>query len=303
MEIHQLRYVLAVAQTGNFSRAAERCHVSQPSLSQQILKLEEELGERLFDRQRQQSRLTRAGERFVQRAARVLDELKEASREARDAHELVRGEVIVGALPTIAPYFLPPVIASFRRRFPGVSVTIQEETTAVLRKLAADYEIDLALASLPVGDDQMETVELFTEELLMAVPPGHVLARKRKVTLADMEQEPFVLMKEGHCLGDQVLSFCSSRNFRPQVSSRTSQIETIQSLVRAGLGLSLIPRMARKPAGSGAPVYRSLAAPRPTRTIVAFWAQRRPLDRAAAAFLAELSRGKNPRPPAPGKVA
>ncbi len=292
MEIHQLRYVLAVAQTGNFSRAAERCHVSQPSLSQQILKLEEELGERLFDRQRQQSRLTRAGERFVQRAARVLDELKEASREAQDAHELVRGEVIVGALPTIAPYFLPPVIASFRRKYPGVSVTIQEETTAVLRKLAAGYEIDLALASLPVGDDQMEMVELFTEELLMAVPPGHVLARKRSVTLADMERQPFVLMKEGHCLGDQVLSFCSSRNFRPQVSSRTSQIETIQSLVRAGLGVSLIPFMAKKPGGSGAPVYRSLAAPRPTRTIVAFWAQRRPLDRAAAAFLAELSRRK-----------
>ncbi len=293
MELHQLRYVLAVAQAGNFSRAAERCHVSQPSLSQQILKLEEELGERLFDRRRQQSRLTAAGERFLPRAARILDEITEAKREARESHDLVRGEVSVGVLPTIAPYFLPPVVAAFRRKYPGVTVVIHEETTAVLRKLAAGYEIDFALASLPFSDAQMEVVTLFSEELLLAVPPGHPLARQRKIPAPEVGRHPLVVMKEEHCLGDQVLDFCAKRSLRPEVISRSAQIETIQSLVVAGLGISLIPAMAGKCAGRR-PVYRSISGRRPERVIVAFWSKKRPLDRPAEALFRELAAAGKP---------
>lgn len=290
MELHQLRYVLAVAQTGNFSRAALRCNVSQPSLSQQILKLEEELGERLFERSRQQSRLTAAGERFLPRAARILDEITEAKREAQDAHDLVRGEVSIGVLPTIAPYFLPPIVAAFRKKHPGVSIVIHEETTAVLHKLAAGYEIDFALASLPFADPQMEVVPLFSEELLLAIPPGHPLAREQTVPAAEVGRHPLVVMKEGHCLGDQALDFCAKRGLRPAIVSRSAQVETIQSLVVAGLGLSLIPAMAGKCAGCGRrPVYRSIAGRVPRRTVVAFWPKKRPLDRPAEAFFREIA--------------
>src|SRR4051794_36638102 len=147
MEVHQLRYFVAVARTGNFSRAAEQCHVAQPSLSQQIQKLEEELGERLFDRRGRQTKLTGHGEALLPRALRILDELENARRDIAEAQELLRGTLIVGVLPTIAPYLLPAVMEEFTARFPGLAVVIQEDTTARLLELVNAYEIDFAIAS------------------------------------------------------------------------------------------------------------------------------------------------------------
>lgn len=172
MEMHQLRYVVAVSRAGNFSRAAEQCHVSQPSLSQQILKLEEELGERLFDRMKREAKLTPHGEAFLPRAVKILEEVDAARREALDAHSLLRGRLIIGVLPTIAPYLLPTVLVSFAEKFPGVEIVVHEDTTAQLLKLAQAYEIDFALASRPIQDQRMEVKVLFTEELQLALPPG-----------------------------------------------------------------------------------------------------------------------------------
>src|SRR5271163_3707207 len=136
MEMHQLRYVVAVARTRNFSRAAEQCRVSQPSLSQQIRKLEDELGERLFDRMKREAKLTSHGETFLRRAVRILEEVDAAKREATDAQDLLRGTLTIGVLPTIAPYLLPDVMAQFTEKFPGVEIVLQEDTTARLLKLA-----------------------------------------------------------------------------------------------------------------------------------------------------------------------
>lgn len=289
MEMHQLRYVVAVSRAGNFSRAAERCHVSQPSLSQQILKLEEELGERLFDRMKREARLTRHGEAFLPRAIKILEEVDAARREASDAQGLLRGRLIIGVLPTIAPYLLPEVLAEFAKKFPGVELVLHEDTTARLLRLAQAYEIDFALASRPIPDQRMEVKDLFTEELRLALPPGHRLMRKRTVTLADLEKEPFIVMKEGHCLGDQVLSFCERRELKPTINFRSAQLETIQALVRSGVGISLVPAMAVRSARKELPEYRSLAAPRPERKIVAVWPKQRPLGRAAKEFLKLVS--------------
>ncbi len=288
MEVHQLRYAVAIARTGNFSRAAAECHVSQPSLSQQVRKLEDELGERLFERDQKRTRLTASGERFIARATRILDELAEAEREARDTKEVARGEVSVGVLPTIAPYFLPAIISSFTQRYPGVQIVIHEETTANLAALIASYEIDLAIASLPLDDDAFHLAPLFTEELLLAVAPSHPLAFKESISAADLESATFVLMKEGHCLGDQTLRFCHQSGLHPLVISRSAQVETLRGLVQAGLGISLIPKMAASQTHDSQPIYRSLEAPRPERTIAAFWNRRRPLSRAATAFLEML---------------
>ena len=285
MEMHQLRYTVAVARAGNFSRAAEQCRVAQPSLSQQIQKLEDELGERLFDRLKSGVKLTPAGEIFLPRAVRILEEAESARREMRDAHSLARGTLNIGVLPTIAPYFLPPIIARFSAEFPGIEVVVHEDTTARLLKLATGCEIDLGVLSLPIADPSFETQTLLTEDLFVAIPPDHPFATKRTLRASDLETERFILMKEGHCLGDQVLSFCTRREINPKVSCRSAQIETVQALVEAGLGISLIPAMARHEGRGAGPVYRRLDAPRPTRTIVAAWPKQRPPNRAAAEFL------------------
>ena len=289
MEMHQLRYVVAVSRAGNFSRAAEQCHVSQPSLSQQILKLEEELGERLFDRMKREARLTPHGEAFLSRAIKILEEVDAARREASDAQGLLRGRLTIGVLPTIAPYLLPEVLAEFAKKFPGVELVLHEDTTARLLKLAQAFEIDFALASRPIPDRRMEVKDLFTEELRLALPPGHRLMRKRTVTLADLEKEPFIVMKEGHCLGDQVLSFCERRDLKPTINFRSAQLETIQALVCSGVGISLVPAMAVRSSRKALPEYRSLSAPKPERKIVAVWPKQRPLGRAANEFLKSVS--------------
>src|ERR1700677_3133467 len=257
MEMQQLRYVVAVARTGNFSRAAEQCHVSQPSLSQQIQKLEEELDQRLFDRMKRQAKLTPHGEAFLPRAIRILAEVDAAKREATDARDLFRGIVTFGVLPTIAPYLLPDVMAEFTEKFPGVEMLVQEDTTARLIKLVHGYEIDFALASQPIQDERLEVKELFSEELLLALPPDHPLTSKTSVAVADLEDERLIVMKEDHCLGDQVLGFCDRRNVKSKISFRSAQLETIQALVSSGLGISLIPKMATRSRRDDLPEYRS----------------------------------------------
>ncbi len=282
MEMHQLRYVVALARTGNFSRAAEHCNVAQPSLSQQIQKLEDELGERLFDRMKRQVRLTPHGAAFLPRAVRILEEVDAAKREASDALDLKQGSVAIGVLPTIAPYLLPPVMARFSARFAGVDITVHEDTTAQLLKLVHAYEIDFAVASEPILDDRLVVTELFTEELVLALPPRHPLAKKRTLTSADLRDEKLIVMKTGHCLGDQVLGFCERQEVKPRISFRSAQLETVQELVCAGLGLSLVPAMAQRTAKRRSPEYRSLQSPQPERKIVLVWPRQRPPGRAAS---------------------
>jgi len=291
MELHQLRYVVSAARTGKFSRAAEQCHVSQPSLSQQIKKLEDELGERLFDRLRRQVKLTPHGELLVARAERILEEVEAVRREASDARGLARGLVSVGALPTIAPYLLPRLLPRFIKGFPGIEVVVQEETTARLLALLGARDLDLAIASGPIQDDRIHTETLFTEELLVALPPGHPLLRQKTIRTRDLEQERFILMKEGHCLGDQVLNFCAGRGVHPKILCRSAQVETLRALVQAGLGISLIPAMACPSDRTSRVQYRSLSAPKPQRSIVVLWPSNRPLSRAAKTFVKQLRDG------------
>jgi LysR family hydrogen peroxide-inducible transcriptional activator len=289
MELQQLRYVVAVARTGNFSRAAEQCHVSQPSLSQQILKLEDELGERLFDRMKRVAKLTPHGEAFLRRAVHILHEVDAAIRDAAEAKDMLRGNITVGVLPTIAPYLLPEAMAEFTGKYPGVEIVVHEDTTAQLLKHTLAYEIDFALVSQPINDERLVVRDMFAEELLLALPPGHPLTRKRNIKVADLAGERLIVMKEGHCLGDQVLRFCERRDWRPQISFRSAQLETIQALVRAGVGISLIPAMAVQSNVGNTLEYRSLKSPRPERKIVAVWPNQRPPRRAANELLKLIS--------------
>jgi LysR family hydrogen peroxide-inducible transcriptional activator len=287
MEFHQLRDFLAVAATGSFSKAAKKCHVAQPSLSKAIQRLEDEFGEKLFVRLKRQAVLTPAGEIVQRRATRILNEVEQAKRDLEDARGLRRGKVNIGILPTISPYFLPRVLAQFTQKFPALQVVVTEETTVDLLKLVETWELDLALVSLPIPDTNLETETLFQEELLLAVPSKHSLAVKPSVSVKDLDGEKFILMKEGHCLADQVLTFCHEKDLRLQIVLKTSQIETVHSLVMAGMGISLVPQMARI-SGRIPLVYRSLENPKPTRSVTAVWRNGHDHTRAAAEFLNQL---------------
>jgi LysR family transcriptional regulator, hydrogen peroxide-inducible genes activator len=287
MDINQLRDFVTVASCGSFSQAALKSRVSQPSLSKAVQRLEAEVGEKLFIRLKRRSVLTSAGEITLKRAVRILNEVEEMRREVGDTHGLRRGSVNAGILPTIAPYLLPRVISRFTEACPGLEIVVHEDMTANLLRMVDTCEIDLAIMSLPIANGGFEREVLFTEELLLAVPAKHPLAVKERITIADLEQERFILMKEGHCLGDQILSFCTQNDLHLQIVLRSSQIETVQSLVMAGLGMSLVPQMAR--IGGKTPlVYRSLENPKPMRTNVVVWRKGREHSRATAEFLKHL---------------
>jgi LysR family hydrogen peroxide-inducible transcriptional activator len=287
MELQQLRYVIAIARTRSFSRAADQCHVSQPSLSQQIQKLEQELGQRLFTRLRRDVVPTVAGLALIDRASRILGEVEEAHREAADRTGDIRGVVHLGVLPTIAPHLLPQLMLRFREEYPLVEIIIQERMTTDLVALAATCEVDMVLLSLPMADDVRFTIEpLFSEDLLLAVPPQHRMADRKEVRLEEVEMDRFIL-QEGHCLGDQTLRFCDQSKCHPPVIFRTAQLETIKSLVAAGLGISLVPQMACRGRSTGpdTPVYVPMAKPRPSRTIAVMWRKELHHCRASLALL------------------
>lgn len=285
MEMHQLRYAVAVARTGNFSRAAEQCNVSQPSLSQQILKLEEELGERLFERTKREAKPTPHGEAFLRRALRILGEVDAVRRDAEQAKQLLSGTVTIGAIPTIAPYLLPEAIGAFVREFPGIEIVVHEETTSGLLRLLQRHETDYALMSPPFPMDHLEVMPLMEEELLLALPPHHPLGNKRTITAGDLAGERLIVLQEGHCLGDQVLGFCARGDRHPRISFRSAQLETIRSMVSTGMGISLVPSMATGRSTEKEPLYRSFSGKKPRRAVIAAWPTQRPPGRAASKLL------------------
>ena len=262
MEMHQLRYFVSVVKTGSFSRAAEACHVSQPSLSQQILKLEEELGEPLFERQSRGVALTPAAHLLHPSAMRILTEAEDARRLVLQARGDVRGRVTVGVIPTVAPYLLPPLLREFAIKFPHAEVVVHEDTTARLLVAIDAVEIDLAILSLPVVAPFLTTQPLFDDELLLAVPPQHELAKAKQVSLDDLAGEEFILLREGHCLSDQAEELCQQfASFCPRVACRSAQMETVLALIRSGLGISLVPKMVESTPAVAGLVLRSLTPP------------------------------------------
>jgi len=244
MEVHQLRYFCAVAEPGNFTLAAEATRVAQPSLSQQIHKLEDELGAKLFDRLPRSARLTQFGRAFLPKAQAILRQIGEARTEIREMASVESGEVILWAIPTIAPYLLPSVLSSFARQHPSVSVSVVEEITPTLLERLHQGTLDLALLALPVEGDDLITTELIEEPLFAVLPDRHTLASRRSITLEEIGDEPFLLLKEGHCFRDNALEACRQSRVNPNVVFESGQFATILAMVSAGMGVSVVPKMA-----------------------------------------------------------
>jgi LysR family hydrogen peroxide-inducible transcriptional activator len=288
MDIPELRYFVAVAEAGNFTRAAERCHVSQPSLSQQIKKLEGRLGQALFQRLVRRTVLTDAGRLLLERAKTILFEVDDAERTLTHDGNLRGGRLSVGAIPTIAPYLLPAVVRELRRRRQDLELRLHEDVTDNLLSLTAAGELDLSLAALPIDREQMHVEPMFSEPLLVTVSRSHPLATKPKLALADIRDERFILLHEVHCLAGQIEAFCHDNKFSPKVACRSAQIATVQEMISLGQGLSMLPAMARAADTNKKRVYRELGKKTPTRTVVALWHRQRRQTPASQAFLRAL---------------
>ena len=286
MEFNQLRYVCAIAETGSFSRAAERCHVAQPSLSQQVLKLEEDLGAKLFDRLGRSVRVTEAGRAFLPHARSILHQMEAARAGVEDKRTDVRGSVSVGVIPTIAPYIMPRYTARFAKKYPEAKLRIVEETTPVLVESLRNLSIDLAILALPLRHKEFELFPLRTEPLFAVLPKDHPHAGQKSLALKDLRGEPFVMLRDGHCFRDLSVSACTRARVTPHIAFESGQFSSLLGMVAAGVGVSLVPEMAIDPnAGCR---FVPLSDPRATRTIVAAVLRGRSFNRVQQAFLSGI---------------
>ncbi|HTX76876.1 MAG TPA: LysR family transcriptional regulator [Terracidiphilus sp.] len=286
MEFHQLRYVCAVAETGSFSRAAEHCQVAQPSLSQQVLKLEEDLDARLFDRLGRSVRLTEAGRAFLPHARSILSQMEAARSSVADKWADLRGSVGVGVIPTIAPYLMPRYTAAFAKKFPEAKLRIVEETTPVLIESLRDLSIDLAILALPLRCKDLELFPLRTEPLFAVLPRDHPRAHAKAISLKDLRGASFVMLRDGHCFRDLSIAACAHARVAPRIAFESDQFRSVLGMVAAGVGVSLVPEMAiDRNAGCR---YVRLSDARATRTIVAAVLRGRSFNRVQQAYLSAI---------------
>lgn len=269
MEIHQLAYFVAVAETGSFTRAAEQCNVAQPSLSQQIIKLEQELGETLFDRLPRRTVLTEAGRMLLPRARLILAELQDIKHGINIDLETGRGMLSVGFIPTIAPFVLPRVIKRFSQEFPLATLSVYEDLTEVLVKDIIDGKLDVGITSLPLHNKSIRTQELLSEPLLVASSCDDKILERASLHIKELDDFPFIALSEVHCLGEQVQSFCYQKNLDLQIVCHTSQLSTVKNCVATGLGVSLVPQALAAIDTSERLSYRALSDSTPQRKIAA----------------------------------
>lgn len=293
MELNQLRYFVAVAELMSFTKAAARCSVSQPSLSQQIQKLEKELGLQLLDRLGRRIKLTEAGEAFYERATVALDAIDDARNSVRNGQEWQSGTLSIGAIHTVAPYLLPDIVRRITSQFPRTQIVVKERLTEELIAECLGGDLDVGIVALPIAEKRLQTELLFSERLVAVLPAKSPLAKRKQVALRDVLSQPFVLLDDMHCLGVQTLQLCDDRNCTPSVSCRAAQLLTIQELVALGQGVSLVPEMAARGDRDRRRVYRPLEGRPIEREIGLMWRPRyrpRKLVEAVLKLLREFGR-------------
>jgi len=273
MNLRDLRYLVALADERHFGRAAERCFVSQPTLSAQIRKLEEYLGVSLVERRPKRVTLTAAGEKIVERARRLLQEADSIVELAKTERDPLAGQLRLALIPTVGPYLLPHVVRRLRRALPRLKLLLYEYQTGPLLQKLRDGELDLGILALPAAADGLATAELYEEPFMLAVPANHPLAAHDRVRLEDLEGEPLLLLEDGHCLRDQALEVCSRIRLGEEQDYRATSLETLRQMVAAGHGVTLLPQFAAaSPVGTARGLrIKPFGNPPPARTIGAVW--------------------------------
>jgi LysR family hydrogen peroxide-inducible transcriptional activator len=277
LSLRQLQYVVAVADTLGFRKAAERCHVAQPSLSAQIRELEAALGVTLFERDRRGVLITAAGADLVARARRVLNEASELVDAAARLGDPLAGSLRLGIIPTIAPYLLPEAVPAVLARFSKLKLLFREEKTEVLVARLAAGDLDAAVLALEADIGDLARAVLAHDPFVLATPKRHRLAKKRSIHAGDLEGEAVLLLDDGHCLRGQALSFCASARAH-EASFRATSLSTLAQMVSSGAGITLLPALAVPLENRrGQLAIRPFAAPAPSRTVALVWRPKSPM--------------------------
>jgi LysR family transcriptional regulator, hydrogen peroxide-inducible genes activator len=288
VDLTQIRYFLAIAQFGGFTRAANELRISQPAMSRSVARLEEEVGQPLFDRDARPLKLTAVGLTFQKRCMQISELVEQTLSEITDDDST--GRFRIGAIPTIAPYWLPQAISCFVKVRPKAELFIYEEVTTKLLERIRNGELDAAIMSLPFDHQYLEVRKLFEEELYLMRGKSHPLASRKKVSTGDVQDFPMLLLDQSHCLSEQVASFCRQRSVQPIALERVAQLTTVQELVAIGHGISFIPSMARSEHAAYRGLYQSLDGVKPKRTIVLVTNPYRFQSRLAKTFCEEATR-------------
>ncbi|HOW58580.1 MAG TPA: hydrogen peroxide-inducible genes activator [Candidatus Omnitrophota bacterium] len=289
MDIQQLRYVVALSQELHFQRAAQKVHVTQPTLSQGVQNLEKELGAVLFERSSHKVQITAAGKKFLTHAVSALDQIQKGVLEIRKDTEDINETVRLGVIPTICPYLMPKVILQLKKTAPHLVLELFEETTSVLLDFLKSGKLDLGILALPVKDRGIVGQGLATEPFYLAMTKRHRLAAKEKVTRSDLANEKMLILQEGHCFGQQTLDFCKIKRKDQQVIFQGSSLTSVLQLAAVGEGVTFVPEMAVAFERSAGLVYVPFASPQPKREIGVVWRLTEPLFQAQH-FLMETVR-------------
>ncbi len=287
MNLRDLRYLVALADHKHFGRAAAASFVSQPTLSTQIRKLEDELGVTLIERAPRRVMLTAVGNEIANRARRIVAEVEQLKESARRTLDPEAGTVRLGLFPTLAPYLLPHVVPAIRVRFPRLELLLVEEKTEVILSSLKEGRLDAALLALPVRDDQLHVEPLFEEPFLLAVPHSHRLAGREQLRLPEIANENLLLLEDGHCLRDQALDVCQLSGAIEKPGFRATSLETLRQMVAANVGITLLPALSVQPP---VPPQEAIDLLRfsgraPSRKIAMVWRR----SSAMGGFLAELA--------------
>ena len=273
MNLRDLKYLVALADHKHFGRAAAACYVSQPTLSTQIKKLEDELGVPLVERAPRKVMLTPAGRDAAERARRIVAEVEQMKEAARRSQDPEAGTVRLGMFPTLGPYLLPHVVPRLRARFPHLELLLVEEKSDVLLSRLREGKLDAGLLALPVADDQLHTEFLFEEPFVLAVPESHPLAQRGSLTLAELSHQQLLLLEDGHCLREQALDVCRLSGANEKSEFRATSLETLRQMVAADVGITLLPTLAVKPPVARSPNIHLLgfSDSHPSRRIAMVW--------------------------------
>ncbi len=267
MNIRDLNYIIAVAELGHFGKAAEKCFVSQPTLSGQIKKLEDELQVQIFERSKRGVIVTDIGKQILTYARNVMKDVAAIRDIAQCAKNPLAGQFRLGAIPTMAPYLLPHLAKRIKHGLPDLSLILAEEKTDDLIKSLRDGKIDAAFMALPINDEQFNVIPLFQDHFYMAMSKNHPLAKNPSIALDDLTNEIIILLQEGHCLRDQALDICASTFHDDEGSFRATSLDTILRMVEMNAGVTLVPAMAMKQDDQTSIVYKAFKDNVPYRTV------------------------------------
>lgn len=277
VSLRQLRYFDALARSLHFGRAAEQCAVTQPALSMQIQELEKELGTILIERTRTGAKLTREGEEVARRVSQILANVRDLKDYARHSAKALTGQLRLGVIPTIAPYVLPKLLPKLRCAYPELDLHLREAQTQYVLADLAGGRLDAVLLSLPIDEPEIETLELFDDAFVLAMPATRRLPEKAVATLKLFEHERLLLLEEGHCLRDQALAFCDLKQVQNLNTFGTTSLSTLVQMVANGFGVTLLPEMSLETEASHSDIrLLPFAEPRPLRKIGLAWRQSSP---------------------------